>query len=140
MLRNLIRNAIDYTPSGGGVFVTARRCGAALRIAVRDTGVGIRGNALSMVFDAFRRLDQSRSDGLGLGLFIVKRAAHLLGHRIEVRSDEGRGSCFTIVANAATQQRRPPACDLKIGPAFREDRLAPRGQTYLRAITPEVRS
>jgi signal transduction histidine kinase len=101
MLRNLIRNAIDYTPAGGGVFVTSRRCGAELRIEVRDTGVGIRANMLSMIFRAFHRADESRPDGLGLGLFIVKHAADLLGHRIEVRSAEGRGSCFTIVATAA---------------------------------------
>jgi two-component system phosphate regulon sensor histidine kinase PhoR len=101
MLRNLIRNAIDYTPAGGGVFVSSRRCGAELRIEVRDTGVGIRANMLSMIFRAFDRADESRPDGLGLGLFIVKHAADLLGHRIEVRSAEGRGSCFTIVATAA---------------------------------------
>ena len=101
MLRNLIRNAIDYTPSGGSVFVTSRRCGAALRIEVRDTGIGIRANALSTIFRAFQRADESRPDGLGLGLFIVKRAADLLGHRIEVQSTEGRGSCFAIVANSA---------------------------------------
>jgi signal transduction histidine kinase len=103
MLRNLIRNAIDYTPPGGGVFVTTRRCGPELRIEVRDTGVGIRANALSAIFRAFQRLDESRTDGLGLGLFIVKHAADLLGHRVEVRSAEGRGSCFTVVANAKTE-------------------------------------
>jgi signal transduction histidine kinase len=101
MLRNLIRNAIDYTPAGGGVFVTARRCGSELRIEVRDTGVGIRANALSRIFRAFQRADDSRKDGLGLGLFIVKHAADLLAHRVEVRSAEGRGSCFTILASAA---------------------------------------
>jgi two-component system, OmpR family, phosphate regulon sensor histidine kinase PhoR len=101
MLRNLIRNAIDYTPSGGSVFVTSRRCGAVLRIEVRDTGIGIRANALSTIFRAFQRADESRPDGLGLGLFIVKRAADLLGHRIEVQSTEGRGSYFAIVANSA---------------------------------------
>jgi two-component system phosphate regulon sensor histidine kinase PhoR len=100
MLRNLIRNAIDYTPPGGGVFVTSRRCGPELRIEVRDTGVGIRANALLTIFRAFRRADESRIDGLGLGLLIVKHAADLLGHRVEVRSAEGRGSCFTVVANA----------------------------------------
>ena len=100
MLRNLIRNAIDYTPAGGGVFVSSRRCGAELRIEVRDTGVGIRANTLSTIFRAFQRADESRTDGLGLGLFIVKHAADLLGHRVEIRSAEGRGSCFTIVANA----------------------------------------
>ena len=103
MLRNLIRNAIDYTPPGGGVFVTSRRRGPELRIEVRDTGVGIRANALSAIFGAFRRTDQSRTDGLGLGLFIVKHAADLLGHRVEVRSAEGRGSSFTVVANAVAR-------------------------------------
>jgi two-component system phosphate regulon sensor histidine kinase PhoR len=109
MLRNLIRNAIDYTPVGGGVFVTSRRCGSDLHIEVRDTGVGIRASALSTIFRAFHRADESRPDGLGLGLFIVKHAADLLGHRVEVRSAEGRGSCFTVVAGAAqcSARRRP---------------------------------
>jgi two-component system, OmpR family, phosphate regulon sensor histidine kinase PhoR len=101
MLRNLIRNAIDYTPPGGSVLVTSRRCGSELRIEVRDTGVGIGASALSTIFRAFQRNDESRMDGLGLGLFIVKHAAGLLRHRIEVRSAEGRGSCFAIIANAA---------------------------------------
>jgi two-component system, OmpR family, phosphate regulon sensor histidine kinase PhoR len=100
MLRNLIRNAIDYTPPGGSVFVTSRRYGPDLRIEVRDTGVGIRANMLSRIFRAFHRADESRPDGLGLGLFIVKHAADLLGHRVEVRSTENHGSCFTVVANA----------------------------------------
>ena len=100
MLRNLIRNAIDYTPAGGGVFVTSRRCGAELRIEVRDTGVGIRASALSTIFAAFQRADESRTDGLGLGLFIVKHAADLLGHRVEVHSAEGSGSRFTLVIDA----------------------------------------
>ncbi len=101
MLRNLIRNAIDYTPPGGGVWATCRRCGPELHIAVRDTGVGIRAGALSTIFRAFQRADDSRPAGLGLGLYIVKHAADLLGHRVEVRSASGRGSCFTVVASAA---------------------------------------
>jgi len=101
MLRNLIRNAIDYTPPGGSVLVASRRRGSELRISVRDTGVGIRATALSTIFRAFQRADQSRPDGLGLGLFIVKHAANVLGHRVEVHTAEGRGSCFTVVANAA---------------------------------------
>ncbi len=106
MLRNLIRNAIDYTPAGGGVFVTSRRCGPEVRIEVRDTGVSIRPNALSAIFRAFQRADESRPDGLGLGLFVVKHAADLLGHRVEVRSTEGRGSCFIVVADAAALSRK----------------------------------
>jgi two-component system, OmpR family, phosphate regulon sensor histidine kinase PhoR len=108
ILRNLIRNAIDYTPPGGGVFVTSRRCGPELRIEVRDTGVGIRAIALSAIFRAFQRVDESRPDGLGLGLFIVKHAADLLGHGVEVRSTEGHGSCFTVVANVARHSAPAP--------------------------------
>jgi two-component system, OmpR family, phosphate regulon sensor histidine kinase PhoR len=102
ILRNLIQNALDYTPSGGKVFVTCRRFRSELRIAVRDTGVGIRASALSNIFGAFQRADHNgRCDGLGLGLYIAKQAANLLNHRIEVRSVEGRGSCFTVVTNTA---------------------------------------
>ena len=117
MLRNLIRNAIDYTPAGGGVFVTCRRSGSELRLSVRDTGVGIRANALTTIFQAFQRADQSRTDGLGLGLFIVKHAADLLGHRVEVRSAEGRGSCFTVVADAAAlpRERSSSGSPIRVG-------------------------
>jgi two-component system phosphate regulon sensor histidine kinase PhoR len=108
MLRNLIRNAIDYTPPGGSVFVASRCLGSESRIEVRDTGVGIRASALSAIFRAFQRADESRPDGLGLGLFIVKHAADLLGHRVEVRSTEGNGSCFTVVGDAAQYSASAP--------------------------------
>jgi two-component system phosphate regulon sensor histidine kinase PhoR len=100
ILRNLIRNAIDYTPAGGGVFVTSRRCGKDLRIEVRDTGVGIRASAFSNICGAFQRANADQTDGLGLGLFIVNRAATLLGHQVEVRSIEGHGSCFGVTVGA----------------------------------------
>jgi two-component system CheB/CheR fusion protein len=119
MVRNLIRNAIDYTPSGGSVFVTSRRCGPELRIEVRDTGVGIRATALSAIFNAFQRADDSRTDGLGLGLFIVKHAADLLGHRVDVRSTENHGSCFTIIADAA-RCRMPAPSRLNPNSSWRE--------------------
>jgi signal transduction histidine kinase len=125
MLRNLIRNAIDYTSSGGGVFVMSRRRGSELRISVRDTGVGIGTNALSMIFRAFQRADESRADGLGLGLFIVKHAADLLRHRVEVRSAEGRGSCFAIVTNTAPRSLLPRAGPLQTG-SFNRDRAGLR--------------
>lgn len=97
MVRNLIRNAIEYTPPGGRVLVAARRRGPELHIQVRDNGIGIHHAALSEIFEAFRRVNEFRPEGLGLGLFIVKRAADLLGHRVQVRSAEGCGSCFTVV-------------------------------------------
>jgi two-component system phosphate regulon sensor histidine kinase PhoR len=102
ILRNLIRNAVAYTPQGGRVLVGCRRRGPELRISIRDTGIGIPAEDLPFVFNAFRRADASESNHLGLGLFIVKSAADLLGHRVEVQSAVGRGSCFTIVAEAVS--------------------------------------
>jgi len=101
ILRNLMRNAVAYTPRGGRVLVGCRRRGPELRIAIRDTGIGIPAKDLPFVFNAFHRADATGSESLGLGLFIVKSAADLLGHHIEVQSTVGRGSCFTVVAEAA---------------------------------------
>lgn len=108
ILRNLIRNALGYTRPGGRILVGCRRRGPHVRIEVRDTGVGIPRDRLSRVFEAFHRVDSIRPDGLGLGLFVVKRAADLLGHRIEVWSEEGRGSCFAVLAIAAGNAAASP--------------------------------
>jgi two-component system phosphate regulon sensor histidine kinase PhoR len=101
ILRNLIRNAIDYTPSGGHVLVAARRRGTTVRLEIRDNGLGIPVGELAEVFRPFHRVDTTRSDGLGLGLFIVKCAAAFLGHGVQVHSVLGRGSRFVVVANIA---------------------------------------
>ena len=100
ILRNLIYNAIKYTPAGGKILVGCRKTKDALRIEVHDTGVGISPDNLSKIFEAFRRIDPVTSEGLGLGLFIVRHAAESLGHNIEVRSIAGKGSCFTVVIPA----------------------------------------
>jgi signal transduction histidine kinase len=71
-----------------------------MRIDIYDTGIGMSADELPRIFEAFQRLDSSRSDGLGLGLFIVRRAVELLGHRIEVSSTVGRGSRFSVLAEA----------------------------------------
>jgi signal transduction histidine kinase len=77
-----------------------RRRNAHIRIEVLDTGVGIPPDKLSKIFEAFHRLDWTRADGLGLGLFVVRRASDLLEHQIFVRSLLGHGSCFSILAKA----------------------------------------
>ena len=101
ILRNLLRNALDYTPAGGRVLIACRRRGSQVHIEVRDNGIGIARDQLRQVFDAFHRCDTSHADGLGLGLFIVQRAAKFLGHQVEIRSAKGHGSCFTLIAKAA---------------------------------------
>jgi two-component system phosphate regulon sensor histidine kinase PhoR len=98
ILRNLVTNAVKYTEPGGRILIGCRRSGSDVRIDVYDTGIGIAPEQLSRIFDAFERLDSARCDGLGIGLFVVRRALELLGHRIEVRSAVAQGSRFSIVA------------------------------------------
>lgn len=100
VLRNLLRNAIKFTEPGGQVLIGCRRSGADVRIDVCDTGVGIATEQLPRIFEAFQRLDTNRADGLGIGLFVVRRAVDLLGHGIAVSSKVKRGSRFSVRACA----------------------------------------
>jgi signal transduction histidine kinase len=101
ILRNLVRNAVKYTEPGGRILIGCRRSGPDVRIDVYDTGIGMAPEHLPRIFDAFQRLDSTRGDGLGIGLFVVRRAIELLGHRIEVKSALSRGSRFSVFARAA---------------------------------------
>jgi signal transduction histidine kinase len=98
ILRNLVSNAIKYTEPKGRALIGCRRSGQNVRIDVCDTGIGITSEQLSRIFEAFTRLDSTRCDGLGVGLFIVRRAIEVLGHRIDVSSVASRGSRFSIFA------------------------------------------
>jgi signal transduction histidine kinase len=101
ILRNLLTNAIRYTEPGGRILIGCRRKGSEIRIDVYDTGIGIPEHQLPRIFESFTRLAPERSNGLGIGLSIVRRALEVLGHRIEVRSVVGEGSLFSIYAPAA---------------------------------------
>lgn len=98
VLRNLVSNAIKYTRRGE----VRLRClsGASLvRIEVIDTGIGIPAGQLSYIFDEFYQVGvsaQSKRDGYGLGLNIVHRIVNLLGLHLEVSSQVGQGSVFTL--------------------------------------------
>src|SRR5690606_41093380 len=102
LLQNLLSNAIKYTESGK-VLLGARRRGNVVTIEVHDTGIGIAPEHAETIFEEFKRVaPASRSaPGLGLGLAIVRRAAHLLGHDITLRSEVGRGSCFAVCVPVA---------------------------------------
>jgi Na+/proline symporter/signal transduction histidine kinase len=97
LLQNLVSNAIKYTPEGQ-VLVGCRRRGDVVRIDVYDTGVGIPQSKWRDIFVEFHRLDQGAkiARGLGLGLSIVERVARVLGSRVELESESGRGSHFSI--------------------------------------------
>ena len=104
VLRNLVGNAIRHTTQGG-VLVGMRRRGNAWVLQVWDSGPGIEPADQQRIFEAFVQLSnpaRERSQGLGLGLAIVQRAATLLDHAVGVRSVVGRGSVFSVTMPAAT--------------------------------------
>lgn len=97
-LRNLVQNAIRYTPDGG-ILIASRRTPTGAVVTVCDTGVGIAAEKIDDIFRDFYQVhnpERDRSKGLGLGLPVVRRMAGLLGHRVEVRSRLGRGSVFML--------------------------------------------
>lgn len=98
ILQNLMSNAIRYTPRGG-VLVGLRDAGpGAVSVEVVDTGPGIPEEEQENIFREFHRLNAraSASEGLGLGLAIVERAAGLLGHPLTLVSQVGRGTRFRL--------------------------------------------
>ncbi|WP_187671460.1 hybrid sensor histidine kinase/response regulator NahK/ErcS' [Zestomonas carbonaria] len=111
ILRNLLSNAIRYTPSGR-ILLGCRRRRQSLSIEVWDTGVGIAEDKLGEIFQEFKRGDVQRSHqdrGLGLGLAIVDKIARMLGHRIHVGSVPGKGSRFAIEVPRASRAPRTRA-------------------------------
>ncbi|TWC28996.1 PAS domain S-box-containing protein [Pseudomonas sp. SJZ079] len=108
ILRNLLSNAIRYTNSGR-ILLGCRRHRQSLSIEVWDTGIGIADDKLGEIFQEFKRGDagQRKQDrGLGLGLAIVEKIAGMLGHRIRVRSQQGKGSMFAIEVPLTTRAPR----------------------------------
>ena len=106
-LNNLIENAIKYSKPEGFVEISAGTAGPEVFIRVRDNGVGMPAEDLPHIFERFYRVDKARSretGGTGLGLHIVRRVALMHGGRVDVDSEEGQGSVFTLYLPAA-----PPA-------------------------------
>jgi PAS domain S-box-containing protein len=98
MMRNLVENAVRYTEAGH-IRIACHRIEDRLRIEVGDSGIGIPPDHLDRVFEEFHQVGnvaRDRSQGLGLGLAIVRRISNLLGHRIEAVSKPGEGSTFSI--------------------------------------------
>jgi two-component system phosphate regulon sensor histidine kinase PhoR len=98
-MRNLIDNAVRYTPRGGCVNVSVSAEGQDAVIVVTDSGVGIPSKDLPRIFERFYRVDRARSretGGTGLGLAIVKHVAENLGATVDVRSELGTGSTFAV--------------------------------------------
>lgn len=115
VLRNLLENALRYTPSGK-ILLGCRRHGAIVRVEVLDTGIGIAPEHHEAVFEEFHQVGNAardRSQGLGLGLAIVRRLAGLLGGSVHVHSALNRGARFTFSVPRQSQA----ACSLGFDPS-----------------------
>ena len=120
ILRNFISNAIRYTEQGR-ILLGCRRRGAELEFQVWDTGPGIAADQRRAIFREFHQLEippqhvrqsASRDQGVGLGLAIVERIARVLGFQIELHSQLGQGSCFSLrvpIASITEQQAALPS-------------------------------
>jgi CheY-like chemotaxis protein/anti-sigma regulatory factor (Ser/Thr protein kinase) len=117
---NLLTNAVKYTDSG--VVSLEIRCqersetSLMLAVAVRDTGIGIRKEDMKKLFDSFSRLDETRNrhiEGTGLGMAIVTKLLTLMGSKLEVESEYGRGSVFSFVIRQGIADPAPIGTDLE---------------------------
>ncbi|MCI0553648.1 MAG: response regulator [Anaerolineae bacterium] len=106
-LRNLIGNAIKYTPDGGAITLSSVNKTDMVYINIQDTGFGIPASDLPHVFDRFYRVRNNGHDeieGNGLGLAIVKSIAEGHGGKVNVESEPGKGSCFTVALPLADEK------------------------------------
>ena len=99
VFRNLVGNAIKYTPEGGAVTLTAETEGEFARVVVQDTGLGIPADDLPFIFDKFYRVSSDATqeiEGNGLGLAIVKAIVEQHGGQVSAESKVGEGSVFSV--------------------------------------------
>jgi len=139
ILQNLIGNAIRYTERGG-VLVGSRRRGDMLLVEVWDTGSGIAADQQEAIFADFKQLanpERDRRKGLGLGLAIARRLAHLLGAEITLQSRPGRGSVFRIALALAAPAHAPDALPAAPG-ADQSARLAPDTVAHVLIVEDDI--
>ncbi len=106
ILTNLVSNAYQYTPTGGGVTLSAHEAGEFVQIDVADTGIGISPENQSKVFERFYRVDDpdvNESPGTGLGLAIVKSLVEMHEGHIWLQSEVGKGTTFSFTLRAVKE-------------------------------------
>jgi signal transduction histidine kinase len=110
-LYNLLTNAVKYSPPETEVRVSGRLEGGHVRLSVRDQGIGMDSKELKKIFQKFyrtRRAEASGEAGTGIGLSLVDQIVVHHGGRVEVTSEPGKGSCFTVVLPASEPARKAP--------------------------------
>jgi signal transduction histidine kinase len=112
--RNLVENAIKFTPEEGKIEVAATHDGNRAVLEVEDTGIGIGEEALPQIFRAFKQESEGRDreyEGSGLGLSIVRRLTDELGGRIEVDTEKGKGTCFAVYLPLPSSPEEAPSAE-----------------------------
>jgi signal transduction histidine kinase len=103
VLRNLLINAIHFTPEKGTINVSVQHKDSYIEVAVMDTGIGIPADQIPYIFERFYRVDKSRAGatgGTGLGLTIASKLVEAHGGNIRVESEPGKGSRFIFTLPA----------------------------------------
>ncbi|MGR0120432.1 two-component system histidine kinase PnpS [Bacillus halotolerans] len=104
---NLVNNALTYTPEKGSVAINVKPGETEIQIEVSDTGIGIQKEEIPRIFERFYRVDKDRSrnsGGTGLGLAIVKHLIEAHEGKIDVTSEPGRGTMFTVTLKRAAEK------------------------------------
>ncbi|BDG81040.1 MULTISPECIES: two-component system histidine kinase PnpS [Bacillus] len=104
---NLVNNALTYTPEKGSVAINVKPGETEIQIEVSDTGIGIQKEEIPRIFERFYRVDKDRSrnsGGTGLGLAIVKHLIEAHEGKIDVTSEPGRGTVFTVTLKRAAEK------------------------------------
>jgi two-component system phosphate regulon sensor histidine kinase PhoR len=112
IVKNLVINAIHYTPAGGRVTIATNQEDPWALISVIDNGIGIAADQQSRVFERFYRVDKARSrdmGGTGLGLAIVKHLTQAFGGKVELTSQLGKGSQFRILLPLTKKEQVLPS-------------------------------
>ena len=128
VLLNLLSNAVKYNRDKGSVIVDVfTETAGSVRIAVQDTGAGLRPDQLASLFQPFNRLGQEagKVEGTGIGLVVTKRLVELMGGTIAVKSTAGVGCVFSIELKAAAQVQAPVAAPASSEAAGVATRVAP---------------
>ena len=104
-MKNIVNNALKYSPRGETVDVQVQKTEAEVRFAVSDSGPGLSEDDLDRLFKPFQRLGQQPTDGevpLGLGLYLVSEIISRHDGEVDVETEKGRGSIFTLILPAAS--------------------------------------
>ncbi|MBW3657903.1 MAG: PAS domain-containing sensor histidine kinase [Actinobacteria bacterium] len=120
IVMNLVKNACKYATPGTPVDVLVSHSDGEVQVAVQDAGPGIPEDKLEAVFERFQRLEdpqRMRTGGLGLGLYIARHLATVMGGRLAVESGQGRSSTFTLALPAATAEQRRSMADAGARPS-----------------------